>query len=129
MNQGGTRGWGVRRGAQWACHIRTTKRTYRAPAWKRPVPPGAFRRWAQSERMTMKAYHVKGTFQMGINKQQPFTLECAAKDEQAAREYAFSDLGSRHAVVRRLVKIESVEEQPLDQVGNPRVRYLVERGA
>ncbi len=77
----------------------------------------------------MKAYHVKGTFQMGINKRQPFTLECAAKDDAAAREYAYSDLGSRHAVVRRLIQIISVEEQPLDEVANPRVRYLAERGA
>jgi ribosomal protein L20A (L18A) len=79
--------------------------------------------------MIMKAYHVKGTFQMGINKRQPFTLECAAKDEPAAKEFAFSDLGSRHGVVRRLINIESVTEQPLDKVGNPRVRYLVEREA
>lgn len=72
----------------------------------------------------MKPYHVKGTFQMGINKRQPFMLECAAKDDDAAREYVYSDLGSRHGIVRRLIKIESVEEKKLEEIANPRVRYL-----
>lgn len=57
--------------------------------------------------MTKKAFKVEGDFQMGRVRQN-FTLEVIGTDDEAAREYAYADLGSRHGVPRRLVRITEV---------------------
>jgi large subunit ribosomal protein LX len=57
--------------------------------------------------MTKQAFRIEGDFQMGRIRQH-FTLDVAAENEEKAREYIFTDLGSRHSVPRRLIDIQSV---------------------
>lgn len=77
----------------------------------------------------MKAFKVTGHFQMGHNKQQPFTKEFAAADANAARERTLSDLGSRHGVHRRQIQIADVVEMKPDDVTNDHVRHTLALGA
>lgn len=57
----------------------------------------------------MKAYRVSGTAPFG-SQRQPFTYDIPAEDADAATDYAFSILGSRHRIKRRTVNIASVSE-------------------
>jgi large subunit ribosomal protein LX len=73
----------------------------------------------------MKAFRVTGTFLMG-RAWQRFRKEVAAPDKDAALEKIYSDLGSKHRVKRRAVRVRSIEELPKDAVTNPVVAHLVE---
>lgn len=64
--------------------------------------------------MSKNAYKVEGDFQMGRIRQH-FTIEVVGSDEDAAREAAYTDLGSRHSVARRLISIGNVTQVPADQ--------------
>jgi ribosomal protein L20A (L18A) len=77
----------------------------------------------------MKAYRVSGTFEMGMNRRQPFAVECAVKNEDAAREHVWSEIGSRHGIGRRMIQIKAVEEIPGDDAHDPRVRRRAGEGA
>ncbi|MBP12757.1 MAG: 50S ribosomal protein L18a [Euryarchaeota archaeon] len=57
----------------------------------------------------MKAYRATGTFRAG-KKDQPYTLDVVALDEEAATEQVYSNFGSRHRVKRRFVIIDSLSE-------------------
>ena len=57
----------------------------------------------------MKAYRATGTFRAG-KKDQPYTLDLVAPDEEAATEQVYSNFGSRHRVKRRFVIIDSLSE-------------------
>ncbi len=57
----------------------------------------------------MKAYRATGTFRAG-KKDQPYTLDIVAPDEEAATEQVYSNFGSRHRVKRRFVIIDSLSE-------------------
>ena len=57
----------------------------------------------------MKAYRATGTFRAG-KKNQPYTLDLVAPDEEAATEQVYSNFGSRHRVKRRFVIIDSLSE-------------------
>lgn len=59
----------------------------------------------------------------------PFKKEVAAKDQVDAVKRLYSDLGSKHAVKRRNIKITAVEELPEDQVQDPIVGFLIKGGA
>ncbi|MCK4458058.1 MAG: 50S ribosomal protein L18a [Thermoplasmata archaeon] len=76
----------------------------------------------------MKPYRISGTFLMG-DSWSPFKKEVAAKDQVDAVKRLYSDLGSKHAVKRRNIKITAVEELPEDQVQNPIVGFLIKGGA
>ena len=56
----------------------------------------------------MKAYRAVGSFR-ARKKQQEFTLDFVASDEEDARHRLYSNFGSRHGVPRRFVNIESLE--------------------
>ncbi|MBU0662658.1 MAG: 50S ribosomal protein L18Ae [Candidatus Diapherotrites archaeon] len=57
----------------------------------------------------MKKFEVRGTYlEKGIYKK--FTKSISAINEGAAREYAFSSIGSNHGANRRQVKIAEVKE-------------------
>ena len=56
----------------------------------------------------MKAFRTIGTFRAG-KRNQPFTLDVVAADEDGAREKGLSNFGSRHGVPRRFVVIESID--------------------
>jgi len=70
----------------------------------------------------MKVYRVSGTFEMGRERDQPFTKEVAADSEERAREILLSELGSKHGTPRRRIAIKAVVEVPQDQVESPIAR-------
>ncbi len=77
----------------------------------------------------MKAFRVKGKFIMGksiMSKNwQRFTKEVASLNEEEAKERVYSDLGSKHRVKRRNIKVEEIEEIAEDEITNSRVKHLV----
>ena len=73
----------------------------------------------------MKAYRIRGTFRMGVVKNNPFTIEVAAKKKEEAIEKIYGILGSRHGVKRREIKIEEVKAIKKDEIEDPVVRYQV----
>jgi large subunit ribosomal protein LX len=75
----------------------------------------------------MKPYSISGTFLMGET-WSPFKKEVAAKDQVEAVKRLFSDLGSKHRVKRRNIKITSVEELEKDQVQDSIVEFLIKGG-
>ncbi len=72
----------------------------------------------------MKAYKMSGSFLMG-NRWQVFSKEVAAKNPAEALDVLLSDLGSKHRVLRKFVKVENVEEIPPDKVENPVVKWKI----
>jgi ribosomal protein L20A (L18A) len=62
---------------------------------------------------------------MGHHKQ-PFSKEFATPTPEAARERCFSIFGSKHAVPRRLIKIDKVTEVALSDVQDAVVKHQAE---
>lgn len=75
----------------------------------------------------MKAFKVKGTFQMGDRWQQ-FTKEVVGSDEEAVKEQVYSRLGSKHRVKRAKIHISDVKEISLEEVSDPITKYMIEKG-
>jgi large subunit ribosomal protein LX len=71
----------------------------------------------------MKAYKVAGNFEMGWMKEQAFVLEIAAETAERARETVYSEIGSKHKVRRRQIRIEKIDEIPVDTVKNLIVKH------
>jgi large subunit ribosomal protein LX len=57
----------------------------------------------------MATFVVQGKFKAGVQWEK-FTKQVEANNPKNAEEKVLSDIGSRHRVERRLVKIESVKE-------------------
>jgi large subunit ribosomal protein LX len=57
----------------------------------------------------MATFVVEGQFKAGVQWEK-FSKEVESNNLKNAREKVLSDIGSRHRVERRLVKIESVKE-------------------
>jgi len=70
----------------------------------------------------MKVYRISGTFLMG-NSNQIFTKEIIGKGKSEALELLYSDLGSKHNVNRRNIKIEKITEIKPGNIEDPIVRY------
>ena len=70
----------------------------------------------------MKIYKITGTFLMGTDSQ-PFTKEVLGKGKTDALETLYSDLGSKHKVKRRNIKIGKITEIKLNKVKDPIVQY------
>lgn len=68
----------------------------------------------------VKAYRAVGTFRSGV-KNQPFTIDVVADDEDGAMEYIYSNFGSRHGVKRRFVVVSSINEINPSESTDPRV--------
>ena len=68
----------------------------------------------------MKAFRTTGTFRAG-KRDQPFTLDVVAADEEGAREKVLSNFGSRHAVPRSFVNIASIDEIKPSESTEPNV--------
>ena len=77
----------------------------------------------------MKAFEVKGQFRISMRIWQPFTIEVASEDEEAAVERTFSLIGSRHKVKRPFVKIDAVRPMKADEITDHKVKFEVEAGA
>ena len=72
----------------------------------------------------MKAFRISGKFKMGYA-MMPFTKEYALADRKFVEDKVFSEFGSKHGVNRRNIRIEKVEEIPLDQVQDNNVRQML----
>jgi len=68
----------------------------------------------------VKAFRAVGTFRSGV-KNQPFTIDVVADDEDGAMEYIYSNFGSRHGVKRRFVVVSSMNEIDPSESTDPRV--------
>ena len=68
----------------------------------------------------VKAFRAVGTFRSGV-KNQPFTIDVVADDEDGAMEYIYSNFGSRHGVKRRFVVVSSMDEIDPSESTDPRV--------
>ncbi|MAV94750.1 MAG: 50S ribosomal protein L18a [Euryarchaeota archaeon] len=68
----------------------------------------------------VKAFRAVGTFRSG-GKNQPFTIDVVADDEDGAMEYIYSNFGSRHGVKRRFVVVSSMGEIDPSESTDPRV--------
>ena len=55
-----------------------------------------------------------------------FSKEYTAADNKQVEEKALSDLGSKHRVKRRDMRIEKVEEIAIDQIKDSSIRQLME---
>jgi large subunit ribosomal protein LX len=54
---------------------------------------------------------------------QTFTKEVIGKGKADAVQTLYSDLGSKHKVKRRNIKLKKVTEIPLDKVKDPIIRF------
>lgn len=78
--------------------------------------------------MTVKVFHVIGKMKITKLDWQKFAIEVAVNDEKAAREYAYSVLGSRHSLKRQYIKIETIKELSSADVKNPYIKSLISGG-
>ncbi len=57
----------------------------------------------------MKAFRATGSYRAG-KRDQPFSVDVVATDEDGAVETILSTFGSRHRVTRRFILIDGIEE-------------------
>ena len=57
----------------------------------------------------MKAFRAHGSYRAG-KRDQPFSVDVVATDEDDAMERVFSTFGSRHRVTRRFILVGGIEE-------------------
>ncbi len=57
----------------------------------------------------MKAFRAHGSYRAG-KRDQPFSVDVVATDEDGAVETILSTFGSRHRVIRRFILIDGIEE-------------------
>ena len=76
----------------------------------------------------MKAYEVKGQFRISVRQWQPFTIEVATADENAAVEKTFSLIGSRHKVKRQFVRVDGIRALKPEEITDHQVRHILEVG-
>lgn len=70
----------------------------------------------------MKIFRISGTFLMGNSKQE-FTKEIIGKGKSEAIERLYSELGSKHNVNRRNIKIQKIKEVKPESVEDPIVKF------
>ena len=75
--------------------------------------------------MSKQAFTIEGDFEMGRIRQH-FKVEIAAADEDTAREYTLTNLGSRHGVSRRQISIGSITPLAAGDVTNPIVARQIQ---
>ncbi len=73
----------------------------------------------------MKGFSVTGAFKDVRQGMQPYTIEVAAENEDAAKEQILSTIGSRHKCKRWEIKIDSVKELSNEDITDPVVKYKV----
>jgi large subunit ribosomal protein LX len=61
-------------------------------------------------------------------KRQPFTKEVVCPTQPDVPGKIFSELGSKHRVKRRDIKIKKIDEIKPDEITDPIVKHLLERG-
>jgi large subunit ribosomal protein LX len=78
---------------------------------------------------TLKPFRVRGKFIMG-GAWQVFSKEFCAMDEEDCTEQAYSILGSRHGVKRKLIAINRIEEiKNINDIQDPIIKERITIGA
>ncbi len=72
----------------------------------------------------MKAFRATGSFKTGRFTEQRFSLELAAEDEASAAEQVYSNLGSRHKLNRKQIKIAELKPIQGEEITSHVVKYL-----
>lgn len=72
-----------------------------------------------------KVFRIKGHFTKNRQKLE-FNKELMSKSKDRALEKLYSELGSKHAVKRNLIKISNVEEIKPEEAEDPNIRALAE---
>ena len=73
----------------------------------------------------MKGFRITGSFADVRQGQQPFCVEVAAENEDAAKEQIVSTLGSRHKLKRWQINITKIEELAPEDVQDHVVKYKI----
>jgi large subunit ribosomal protein LX len=77
----------------------------------------------------MKAFRAVGTYVTSTEKykkrDQPFSVEVAAKDEEDARHTVISNIGSRHRVLRKNINITEIKALKTEEIESPVVKYQI----
>lgn len=73
----------------------------------------------------MKAFRIDGELEVGRRSWQKFSKEIAAEDEERAKEKILCDLGSRHGLARRGIRIRKVRELKSDEIIDASVRHQI----
>lgn len=72
----------------------------------------------------MKVFRVTGEITKP-NLKTTFNKELVADKQEHAVEKVYAELGSRHRVKRTHIRIDKVEEVPVDQIENPLLKKFV----
>ncbi len=69
----------------------------------------------------MKAFRAHGSYRAG-KKDQPFSVDLVATDEEDAMERLLSTFGSRHRVTRRFILVDGIAEIEPESSSAPSVQ-------
>jgi len=58
----------------------------------------------------MKAFRVHGSYRAEKRRNQPFSVDIVATDEEGATEKILSTFGSKHRVTRRFILVDNITE-------------------
>ncbi len=72
----------------------------------------------------MRAFKATGSFRVHKFERQKFTIEVAAENEADVQHKIFSNLGSKHKLSRRDIKIDEIKPIQGDEITDPVVLYL-----
>ncbi len=73
----------------------------------------------------VKIYRVEGVMKLRSGEIRKFRVEVRALSPEHALDKVYSDLGSRHKLTRRHIKIQSIKEISEDEVTSEYVRGLL----
>ena len=73
----------------------------------------------------MKAFRVEGLYSPKGKKWYKFTKDLVADEENDAKEKAYSLLGSKYGIKRRLIKIEKIGEINPEESNDPMVKFVM----
>ena len=73
----------------------------------------------------MKAFRVDGELEVGRRDWRKFSKEIAAENEEKAKEKILCDLGSRHGLGRRSLRIRTVKVLKSEDITDHTVRHQI----
>jgi|YelNatPaOPRAMG01_1025707.scaffolds.fasta_scaffold559580_1 large subunit ribosomal protein LX len=73
----------------------------------------------------MRVYRVRGWFRQGLDVHR-FTKEIPAMTQAQALERMYSDIGSRHKVKRRMIRVEEIVELKPEEIKDRKLIGMVE---
>jgi len=73
----------------------------------------------------MKAFKIEGEIETGRRSWRKFSKEIAAENEETAKEKVLCDLGSRHGLARRGIRIRKIKELSADEITDTAVKHRI----